>query len=155
MRLLGMKCSIFPLPTLLLPPTLHPPLHTITDTHTKQSLLCSISPSPLHSAGFELVDGLCRPINKLIIQFCKNAFGLSLWGGETNFISSEIYTCTYRRRTPELKINKYKTWAWKGQKLHNHMPVCLFCMPTTTDHRLRPSHLMQRREEQRFLSGAY
>ena len=40
-------------------------------------------------------------------------------GGETNIISSEICTCTYRRRTPELKINKYKTWAWQGQKLHN------------------------------------
>ena len=40
-------------------------------------------------------------------------------GGETNFILSEIYTCTYRRQTPELKVNKYKTWAWQGQKLHN------------------------------------
>ena len=40
-------------------------------------------------------------------------------GGKTNFISSEIYTCTYRGRTPELKITKNKTWAWQGQKLHS------------------------------------
>ena len=81
--------TISPLPPSILHYT---PLQKI-DTHTKQSLLCSISPSPLHSAGFELVDGWCRPINKLIIQldtFVKKfAFGLSL------SCSSIICQCAY------------------------------------------------------------
>ena len=37
-------------------------------------------------------------------------------GRKTNFILSEIYTCTYNRQTPELKITKNTTWAWQGQK---------------------------------------
>ena len=34
----------------------------------------------------------------------------------TNFISSEIFTCTYRGRTPELKS---KTWARFADRLYN------------------------------------
>jgi len=36
--------------------------------------------------------------------------------GKTNLILSGLYTCTYVRQTPELKVTKNTTWAWQGQK---------------------------------------
>ena len=79
-----------------------------------ETMVCSLAQTSLPwSAPLPL--GLQKPNSRLTGATQAHVAG----GGETNFISSEIYTCTYRRRTPELKINKYKTWAWQGQKLHN------------------------------------
>jgi len=49
-------------------------------------------------------------------------------GGKTNLILSELYTCTYVRQTPELKITKNTTWAWQGQKFVCFFLSCQLCI---------------------------
>ena len=53
-----------------------------------------------------------------VANWCENDAGMRLCGGKPTSFQVK-YTCTYRGRTPELKITKNKTWAWQGQKLHS------------------------------------
>ena len=93
--------------------------------------------TPVCSEGLNLSSGSCMALYTVHGETCKRICStiiaiqlvgciriiiiiiiIIIMGGKPTSFQVK-YTCTYRGRTPELKITKNKTWAWQGQKPHS------------------------------------